>query len=361
MPEAKIQQQPTLVDAEALTAFVAKAFTALGLSETDASIVADNLVVADLRGVYSHGVMRVPIYTERLRRGLFSARPAIAVNRVGASAAHVDGDNGMGAVVGVRAMDEAMAMASETGVGIASVFRSNHFGMCSYFARRALPRGFIYAACTNAPATTAPFGGRSPFMGTNPLALAAPAGRYRPLVLDMSSSIVARGKILSASQRGLTIPEGWAVDTEGRPTTDAAKALDGAVLTVGGPKGSGLGVFVEVLAAVLSGANIMRQLPDFYRNLKDVPNIGHFFLAIDVSRFMPLDAFKERIDTMIAMLKECPTAAGHDEILMPGEPEERLEEQRRRDGVPLPAEVVEGLAKIGREVGAEPPLPICAA
>ena len=354
----KRDETSTVWNADELIAFATGVFKELNLPEADAAIVAENLVVADLRGVYSHGVMRIPIYAERLRRGLFNARPHIKVERVGDSAVHVDGDNGMGAVVGVRAMDEAMARAAETGIAMASVCRSNHFGMCSYFLRRPLARGFVAMSCTNAPPTTAPFGGRSPFIGTNPLAFAAPVGGHRPLVLDMSSSIVARGKIISAAQRGQTIPEGWAVDKDGRPTTDSAEALEGAVLTVGGPKGSGLAVFVELLAGVLSGANLMRQLPDFYRNLTDVPNIGHFFLAIDITHFMPLEQFKDRADAMIAMVKECPTADGHEEILLPGEPEERLEEARRRDGIPLPAEVVGSLQEVGDGLGVAVPNPI---
>ena len=347
-----------LFGAEDLIGFATRVFAAAGLPDADAAVVAENLVTADLRGVYSHGVMRVPIYLERLGRGLFNAKPNIAVKRVGTAAVHVDGDNGMGAVVSSRAMEEALDMAAESGIAMASVCNSNHFGMCSFYLRRALARGCIAMACTNAPPTTAPFGGRSPTMGTNPLGLAAPAGRHRPLVLDMSSSVVARGKILSAAQRKLPIPEGWAVDPEGNPTTDAEKALEGAVLTVGGPKGSGIAIFVELLAAVLSGGNLMGQLPDFYRNLTDVPNIGHFFMAIDVSRFMPMDAFTARVDMMIDMVKACPTAAGFDEIMMPGEPEERMEEARRRDGVALPDEVVEGLRKAGSELGVEAPNPL---
>lgn len=351
MPDSTAEQGPMRIGLEDLRAFTVDVFATLGLAAEDAAIVADCLVGADLRGVYSHGVIRIPIYAERLRRGLFNAKPNIEVTRLSASAARVDGDNGMGAVVGTRAIDEAMALAQSAGIGVVSAVHSNHYGIASFYTQRAVERGYIAISCSNAPPTTAPFGGGAASIGTNPFAIAAPAGAHPALMLDMSSSVVARGKIIAAAQANEPIPEGWALDKHGRPTTDAAAALEGAVLTFGGPKGSGIAVFVEILAAVLAGANITHQLPDFYRNLTDVPNLGQFFLAIDVARFMPGESFRAKMDELVDSLKACPPAAGHDEVLMPGEIEARLEAERKRDGIPLSAEILASLREAGAQAG----------
>ncbi|WP_170145698.1 Ldh family oxidoreductase [Rhodoplanes elegans] len=341
----------TWIEARALRTFCADVFVDAGLPADAAATVADNLVVADLRGVHSHGVTRMEIYTERLRRGLFNPHPRITIDRTGAAACTIDGDNGMGAVVGTAAIGEAIEMAAATGLGAVTVRHSNHFGTTAYYIAKAVARGMFAFVCSNAPPTMAVWGGREPLFGTNPLGYGMPTGRYPAIVADLATSIVARGKILLAAQRGEMIPPGWALDPEGAPTTDPHAALIGAVLPFGEYKGSAFAMLVELLAGRLSGANSLQEVPDFYRDLKRVSNFGHFFLCLDVARFMDMDRFRARVDDMITTLKASKRAAGHAEVLMPGEIETRLQDERLRSGIPLTAEIVRLLETLAARHG----------
>lgn len=331
--------------------FVTSIFSTLELPETAASQVADSLVQADLRGVHSHGVTRVPIYVKRLRLGLFNPTPEPSITRTGASTATIDGDNGMGAVMGQLAMTEALDLASETGVGAVGVKSSNHYGIAANYLSNAIQQDMIGFTCSNAPPTMAPWGGRQAMFGTNPLAYAVPAGRHPPIIADMATSVAARGKIILADSRGEQIPDHWALDSEGRPTTDPAAALAGVVLPFGGPKGSALALLVDLLAGVLTGAAFGQELPDFYRELDRPMNAGHFFLAINVGRFMDTVSFKERVDQAIDGLKTCPPAQGHDSVLLPGDIERANTEKYHITGIPLTGEVVDGLLQLGSELG----------
>jgi LDH2 family malate/lactate/ureidoglycolate dehydrogenase len=337
--------------AEDLASFATQVVTRAGLPPADAEHVGRSLVRADLRGVDSHGVTRIPIYVERLRRDLVNKRPNIRIDVTGAGVAVVDGDNGMGAVVGRRAMEAAIALAKDAGTGAVAVRGSNHFGTGAGYAYQAVEARCIGVACSNAPPTMAPWGGRVRYFGTNPLAVGIPAGRYPPIVLDMATSNVARGKVILAAKRGEPIPEGWALDPEGRPTTDAEAALAGAVLPFGGPKGSAIALIIDVLSGVLSGANFSRHIPDLYDNLEERQDLGHFFLAVEIERFMRYDTFTARVDQMIEGLKECPPAAGHAEVLLPGEIEARTEVERQLRGIPVTGEIIDRLVAVGKELG----------
>lgn len=337
--------------AEALADFAAQVFARAGLPPADAEHVGRSLARADLRGVDSHGVTRIPIYVERLRRDLVNKRPKIRIDVMGAGVAVVDGDNGMGAVVGRRAMEAAISLAKDAGTGAVAVRGSNHFGTGAGYAYQAVEARCIGVACSNAPPTMAPWGGRVRYFGTNPLAVGIPAGRYPPIVLDMATSNVARGKIILAAKRGETIPEGWALDPEGRPTTDAEAALAGAVLPFGGPKGSAIALIIDVLSGVLSGANFGRHIPDLYDNLAERQDLGHFFLAVEVERFIRYDTFTARVDQLIEGLKACPPAVGHAEVLLPGEIEARTEAERQRRGIPVTGEIIDRLVAVGNELG----------
>jgi len=336
---------------EALRQFATAIFVAHGLADEAAAVVADNLLHADLRGHASHGVTRVPIYAERLARGVVNPRPEVRVSRTRPSVALVDGDNGMGAVIGEVAMKEAMALAAGAGAGIASIRASNHNGPASFFAMKAPERGFIGVSSTNSPVSMAVWGSRGRALGTNPLAVAVPAGRHGPIVVDMASSVVARGKIVEAAKRGEPIPPGWALDPEGRPTTDPVAAEAGVVLPFAGPKGSAMAVLVDVLCGVLSGAAFGRQVNNLYADFTNAQNNGQFMMAIDVAAFMPLEAFRGRVDDLVDMLKATPRAAGVEEILMPGEPEARNAARLARSGIPLPAVVVEDLRRAAADAG----------
>lgn len=332
-------------------------FNALGVTPKAATSIARNLVHADLRGHAAHGVTRISIYAERIERGVVEARPDIHLQRTRPSVSLVDGGNGPGAYVGDRAMAVALEHARETGIGLAPVRRTNHNGPGSYFALQAVPCGFIGISATNPAVSMAAWGGRGRALGTNPITVAVPARARDPVVLDMSSSVVARGKIIEAAKRGESIPEGWALDTEGRPTTDARAAEDGVVLPFGGPKGSAIAIIVDILAGVLSGAAFGKLVGNLYSDFETPQNNGHFVAALDVSACMPPERFGARMEQLIAMLKETPPADGFDEILMPGEPEARAERERRRTGVPLPDNVIADLEAVAKRTGvAMPPL-----
>ncbi|MBE3581924.1 MAG: Ldh family oxidoreductase [Thermoanaerobacteraceae bacterium] len=325
--------------------------TRLGVGEEAARLLCDTLVQANLRGVDSHGVTRMGIYVERIRRGLVDPRGEPEIIRDTPAVALMDARNTLGQVASYWAMRLAIEKAKAVGTGMVGVRGSNHFGAAAYYTMCALKEDLIGIALSNAPATMAPWGARAPYMGTNPLSVAVPAKGRLPIVFDMATSIVARGKIILAAQKGESIPEGWAMDAEGRITTDAEKALEGAVLPFGGAKGSAIAILIDVFAGILTGAAFGPHIGDLYRNLEGRQNLGHVFAAVDPGVFGDTDEFKNRIAQMIDEIKGLPPAYGVEEVLLPGEIEFRTAERRRREGIPLEPEVEEMLRGLGREFG----------
>lgn len=335
----------------ALQDWLQNVFETHHLPPADALTAAGALVKASLRGVDSHGVARTPMYCERLRRGVANPTPNMSVERVAPAAALVDGDDGLGLVVGHKAMDEAIAIAQEYGIGLAGVKRSGHYGMGALYVLQAIEARCTGLAFTNASPALPVYGGRTKFLGTSPFAAGAPAGEAPPFVLDMACSIVARGKLKYAAQRGEAIPQGLALDRDGRPTTDGAKAFEGVVLPMGGVKGSGLSLLMEVLSGVLTGAAFGGEVKNPFTGLDGPQGTGHFFMAMKADLFMPLEAFENRMQTLAERVKAQPKAEGVDDILMPGEPETRNEHQRRSSGIPLTQDVFESLVLEGDRTG----------
>lgn len=331
---------------EQLVEFACRVLEQLNVPPEGARDVAQCLVKADLRGIDSHGLVRLPVYARRLAAGVVNARPTIGLQRAGAAAALIDGDNGLGPVVGSAAMEAAVDLAREHGVGFVGVRASNHFGAAAYYVERAVAQGCIALAISNAPPNMAPYGGRVRFLGTNPLAIGVPAGAEDPLIFDASTSVVARGKIIVAAQEGEDIPDGWAMDPDGYPTTDAAQALAGAMLPFGGAKGSAISFLIDVLCGVMTGAAFAVHL-NTLEDLTSVQNVGHVFTAIRPDLFMPADAFRARMDEILRMLKHSPPAPGNERVLLPGEIEMANERQYRRTGVPLRPAVIAQLADLG--------------
>ncbi|HEX2255428.1 MAG TPA: Ldh family oxidoreductase [Afifellaceae bacterium] len=342
------------IEAEAARRFVAELMRARGLPEADAAVVAACLVRADLRGVETHGIMRLPIYLERLERGLVNPKPRLELRRVTPVAAHLDGDDGLGFVVASRAMAESIDMAREHGLGLTAVRRSTHFGMAASYLLQAVEAGFIAFVFTNASPAMPPWGGRQPFLGTSPFAVGVPGGEGGPFILDMAPSVAARGKIRRAARDGQPIPEGYALDPEGRPTTDAAAALQGVVLPIGGPKGAGLSMLMDILAGVLTGAAFAGHVGDQYKDRNRPQDVGHFLLALRPDLFVGTDAFRARMDELVGRVRAQPRAAGFDEILMPGEPEARLEARRLSEGIPYRRADLEPLAEAAAAHGLLP-------
>lgn len=340
-------ESPLVVDVATLETFAREILVAAGLLETHAGIVADCLIQADLCGGDSHGISRLPIYARRIREGIVNgaAHPRVVSGEAGALRV-IDGDNAPGAVVGHFAMREAIAAAKSFGVGFATARNSNHFGVSSYYTRMAVEQGCLGICGTNAPASMAAWGTREPALGTNPLAIAAPAGRYGDLNLDMSSSIVAKGKVLVHARKGLPIPEGWALDTEGNPTTDATAAAAGVVLPFAGAKGSGLALFIDLISGVISGAAFGAGIRDQYTDFTTPQNVGHFFIAVDIAQIMPLATYTARAEAFCDELKSKKLAAGVAEMRLPGEAKARAQRERRGSGIAIDATVEQELDQL---------------
>lgn len=327
------------VPVAALENFVAELFATQGLATHDAFIVARCLVEADARGVVSHGVGRVPIYLERLRLGVVKPRPAFVLDELAPAAARLDGDNGLGFLVAQRAMAEAIERARTFGIGLVLAHHSNHFGMAASYLRQAIEAGMAAFVFTNASPAMPVWGGRTPFLGTSPFAFGTPGGtRSGPLVLDMATSVVARGKIRRAVAQNQPIPEGWALDSQGRPTTNAREAYEGLILPLGGPKGSGLSLMMEVLAGVMSGSAFGGEVGNQYLDKSSPQNVGHCFIALRPELAVSADEYRDRLDALVERAKATPRMDAAQPILMPGEPEALIEAARRRDGIPLSAE-----------------------
>lgn len=344
----------TLIAAADAEGFARRLLTRWGVPESDARTIATCLVLADLRGVDTHGIGRLPLYVDRLRRGLVNPTPDLQPEQKTVAAAALDGQNGFGFVVATRAMDEAVAIAETAGVGIVSVKRSTHFGMAAAYVLQAIDRGYIAVVFTNASPGVAPWGARHALVGTSPLAVGAPGGRTIPFVLDMSPSVAARGKIRRALQNGETVPETWALDAHGRPTTDARAALDGVLLPIGGPKGAGLAIMMDIFGGVLSGAAFGGEVGDMYKVLDRPQNVGHFFLAMRPDLFIPLEEYRQRMDALVDRIHRLEPRPGFDEVLLPGELESRELYQRSQSGIPYSAPQLADLQRIAVEAEIEP-------
>jgi LDH2 family malate/lactate/ureidoglycolate dehydrogenase len=341
----------TRISPDALVEFCTQVFSAAGVPADVGRTVSDSLVYADLRGVESHGVLRMEIYLRRAAEGMVDPQAAISIVQDGGATALVDGGNNFGAHVGRKALELGFERAAQHGIAGIGVRRSNHFGTAAYFAEAAARVGFGTIVVSNASQTMPPHGGLRPFIGTNPFALAFPTDNGVPFVLDMATSQVARGKIIAAAKRGEAIPTGWAIDAAGRSTTDAQAGLDGAVLPLGGAKGSGLSMGIDILSGVLTGAGFGPGVRNMYENWREPQDVGHFFILLDIARFAPLQLFTSRFAEYAALLKAEPRAAGFDEILYAGEYEHRLAEERRTKGLDLPAALVADLKELGRRFG----------
>lgn len=346
--------------ADDLKVFVTYVLQDAGARPADAEIVADGLVAADLRGVHSHGVIRTAIYATRLRAGSINRDAVATIIRDTGPVAVVDGQAGLGIIVAVRAMDLAIERARRYGVGVVGVRNSNHCGMLAYTAMRATPHGLVGLVMSNADAKVAPWGARIRYLGTNPIAVAIPAGEEWPIVLDMATSVVAHGRIQSAALRGEAIPAGWALDEEGRVTTDPRRALKGTLLPFGEAKGSGISLLIDLLAGILPGALSGPEVTPLYESVDTPQRLGHFMLALSVEVFGPLSDFTRRIDRLVREIRALAPADGHERVYLPGELEYLHMEENRPYGIPLPAEVVDVIRQLAEETGIAAPEPVSA-
>ena len=336
------------VNWEALRELGAALMQKEGMSEHDAFVCADNLVDADLAGVESHGVSRLTNYMKRLRtRVVDPVGVPVPVKEYPASL-YIDGKNAMGMVVGEYAMHRCMEKAKETGCCFAATHHSNHFGMAAYYSMMAAREGFIGFCSTNAPPNLAPWGSSQKYMGTNPFCVAAPT-KGDPVVLDMAPSIVAMGKIILAAKLGQKIPEGWVVDKDGNPTTDPVVGQYGTLLPIGGPKGSGIAIFVEILCGLLAGAVCGPHINNFWQDFENPQNVGHVFCAIDIEKFCGKEYFLDAIESLVAELKGLPKTPGTTEIFMPGEIENKRRAARKAEGIQMSDSVYQELKVLAEQ------------
>lgn len=340
-----------LVSKEGLTSYINDIFLKIGLSKEQAEIISNHLVLANLRGVDSHGVTRLAIYCKRFELGLINKHATIRIERETPSSALIDGNNGFGIVNATKGIQLAMKKARENGIAVVGVYNSNHCGMLSDYTIQAARNDCIALATTNAPSLIAPWGGKEPFFGTNPFSYGIPVGGEKDIIFDMATSVVARGKILLAKQNNTTIPLGWALTKDGNPTNDPDEALDGVLLPVGEHKGYGLNLMVEILSGIFTGANFGPHVGDLYDDYERTQKVGHTFIVMKADLFEDIDVFKHRVNQMIDEIKEVKHMDGVDEIYLPGEIETNILEERSENGIPLGTELVQTLHDIAWRYG----------
>ena len=342
--------------------FTTKVFLHFGVPEADAIQAADVLSKADVRGIDSHGVARLKTYVDMFTIGRINPRPKLKITRERKSVATIDGDSGLGLVVGPKANAIAMAKAAEFGSGWVSVCNTNHYGIASYYSLQALEHDMIGWSMTNSSKIVVPLWGAERRLGTNPIAIAFPGYKNPPIVIDLATSVVAFGKVEIAKRAGKPVPEGWMIDENGEISTNPEDIYKGGLLPLGstremgGHKGYALSAMVDILCCVLSGANWGPFAPPFAL-FEESPKesvgkgIGHFFGAMDINGFEDVETFKKRVDLWIEVFRNTKPAPGHDAVLIPGDPEYEAEQIRSKEGIPLISAVVDDLKLISTKTG----------
>ena len=333
-----------------LIAFCEAIFAALKVPPNDAKLLSDSLVQADLWGHQSHGVLRAPWYAKRFQNGSMRAVTQQETIIDAGAIAVVEGHDGIGQVLAARATEEAIRRAKQHGIGAVAVRNSNHFGTAMYFSHMGAVKNCVLMVTTNASPAMAPWGGREKRVGTNPWSLAAPAGKHAPMVLDIANTAVARGKIYLAKQYGEKIPNGWALDAEGKPTTDATAAIAGLIAPMAGHKGYAIAVMMDMLSGVLTGSSFGAAVAGPYQSEKR-SGCGHLIIALNIAAFMAPLEFAARMEQLIAQLKSTPLAAETAEIFYPGELEARNAARYLREGLVLPEQTLADLDALARALG----------
>lgn len=328
---------PVKVNLAPLREFCRTIFLKLGVDPEAAGVIADVILEADLRGVSSHGLLRLPIYIKRMELGLINNRAVPYTASETESTAVVDGDHGMGQYVAAVAMKVAVDKAGKTGVGAVGVRNSTHFGVSSYYGLLAVKNDQIGIVLSNTTPLMPATGGSKRLIGNNPLCIAVPARGRAPIILDMACSNAAIGRIQLAAKEGRTIPLGWGADKEGVDTTDPNAVLEmGLLLPVAGYKGYGLALMIDIITGVLTGSGFGEEVTPLYLDFVNRQKTGHFMMALDIGCFINKDLFYSRLGRLIDSIKDSPRAPGVDEILLPGEIEERKKQVNLREGFTLP-------------------------
>ena len=340
--------------------FAAAVYASAGVPAADAHLIADTLVQADLWGHQSHGVLRLGWYLDRIRNGVMKpvTTPEFVVDA--GTIAVIDGHDGVGHVLTMLATNEAIRRAKAHGLGAVAVRNSNHFGTCMYYTRRVAAAGCVAILTSNGGPAMAPWGGRKKIIGTNPFSIAAPVTHdesMAPFVVDMAATGVARGKIYLAKNKNLPIPLGWAINQAGEPTTDPQQAIDGIILPMAEHKGYAIAAMVDMMSGVLTGSGFLSAVHSPYKTAEK-SNCGHLMIAMDISKFQPLEQFHKRMQAFTQEIKSVPLAKGFDGVFYPGEMENNSDARFRREGLALPDDTVADLKRIAKETGLEAALPL---
>jgi LDH2 family malate/lactate/ureidoglycolate dehydrogenase len=345
-----------VVSVESLRDFSTALLQGAGMPAADAALAAKVIIDANLRGVDTHGAFNLRLYVKRLHLGLINPVPRMTFERRRTAVGVFDADGGMGHVASVRAMEHAVEMARETGVATVLVKNSNHFGAAAYYVNWAAEQNCVGMVWSPAESSVVPFNGRKRFFGTNPIAVSAPRGNVYPgFTLDMATSVVAGGKYYKAAKEHRTIPEGWAIDGDGRPVTQPSD--DDAVfstysgLPMGGAKGTGFATMIEFTTSLLMGTQWGPTIVRWSDDLEHKVSISHYVQAMDVEAFVSIDEYRKRVDEFSAAFKAIPPVEGVEEVLFPGEPELRTARLRSVAGCPLTAHTVAMLADAAATVG----------
>ncbi|MEF9917895.1 MAG: Ldh family oxidoreductase [Eubacterium sp.] len=354
MEEAKTKK----IDAKVLEAFTKELFMKADMSEDDAEFHAQSLVKSNLWGVDSHGMIRVPAYFNRMLNGGINVKPDIKVVRGEGSMEVIDGDNAAGFIVGRAAMQRAIEKAKVSGIAAVGAVNSNHFGAGGLYARMAAEAGMVGIAMTNVKPLIVGPGATRPVVGNNPMAFGIPTYGDFPFVLDMSLSKVAGGKLTLAIKKKEKIPMDWATDKDGYPTDDPQKAFEGYLMPMGDYKGLGLAYVVDILSGVISGGVFSHQMKSMYANPEEPSLTGHFMIAIDISKIISKNEMKKRMKEYYCTLKATPMLKEGTEMYLPGELEYRKEQERLKDGVPVPVTTIEELEALAKQYGIKEPLTV---
>jgi LDH2 family malate/lactate/ureidoglycolate dehydrogenase len=335
----------------AIEEFMQRCFVATGVPSDDAGTIAHFMAESDIMGKDSHGIFRLPGYISRFQAGGFNKTPNIHIEEERTATALVNGDNGLGHLVMKYCADLAIKKAKQTGVSWVGVHHSNHAGAAGAYAMLPLAHDMIglYVAVGSANHLP-PWGGIQSLLSTNPIAVAVPGMEEDPILLDMATTVTSYGKVKVHAQRGIPMPEGWMIDGDGNPMTDASLADSGYLLPIGGPKGYGLALIFGILAGTLNGAAFGRDVVDMNADKTSVTNTGQFIIALDIAAFMDVDEFKRQVDDVVRLMRSSPTLPGVDRVRMPGEGSHAAIAEREANGIPLPDPLLDGLRKIADEL-----------
>lgn len=338
------------VEIEQIRKFSIQCFSEVGMPENEAEIITEVLLEADLREIHSHGFLRLPIYIERIQNGLIKNKAHLTIAMENESIAVIDGEYSAGQVVAYKAMEKSIEKSENSGIGLVAVKNSNHFGISAFYSLMATEKDKIGIVISNVAPLMPAIGGAEKVIGNNPLSIAAPSGTPEPVVLDMALSNTAFGKVLFAKEKGQDIPDGWGVDSKGKPTTNPDDVINGGFLSpVGGPKGFGLAFMIEILTGVLSGGQFSKMIPSMY-DVTQKQSISHLMITIDIKQLIPLDLYYSSITQLISYMKESKKAEGVNEIYLPGEIEFLKEKNNREKGVPMQEQTFNKLNDLAKEL-----------